>query len=537
LLRSTGSNAFAELPGVPFAVDIGKAGPAAVVQASGMLPALIRRMRIHFGIVSETVMLLEYATLNVSSRLKPLVVDLDGTLVRSDLLVESTFAYLGHNPLRAVNLLSALRRGKAALKAEIATQTRIDVSHLPYNEHVISLIRKRRAAGSQVYLASASNERYVRAVADHLGLFHGWFASDESENLSSELKARRLVETFGEAGFDYVGNETADLAVWTVASGCIAVGASPAVRSTLMDMNPDSIVFENTTGRDRAWIKLLRLHQWAKNALVFVPLVTAQRFDLLAFGEGIGAFLSFSLAASAIYILNDLVDLDADRKHPSKKRRPLAAGAVSVTSAIALIPALLIGGFIGALTINSFLAAVLLAYVSLTTAYTFVLKRKMLVDVVALASLYTIRVIGGSVAISVPISEWLLAFSMFIFMALALIKRYVELTTRIDAALSDPNNRNYRKSDLDIVAALAAAAGFNAVTVFALYISSDAVRPLYRYPQMLWLICPVLMYWLGRALLMAHRRLIDDDPIVFALRDWNSYAALALIGLILIAAR
>lgn len=492
----------------------------------------------HFGTVTQgTAIMPSDSEKSIPSKLKPLVVDLDGTLVRSDLLVESAFAHLGHNPLRVVGLLSAIRRGKAALKAEIAAKTDIDVAHLPYDEDVVSLIRQSHAAGNQVYLASASNERYVRAVADHLGLFDGWFASNDNENLSSGSKARRLVEAFGEGGFDYIGNGRADLAVWTVASRRIAVRASRTVRSKLVDMDPDASVLENAMGRTRAWIKLLRVHQWAKNALVFVPLVTAQRFDLLAFGEAIGAFFAFSLAASAIYILNDLVDLDADRKHPSRKRRPLAAGTVPITKAMLLIPALLVVGVIGALTIAPSLAAVLLAYLLLTTAYTFVLKRKMLVDVLALASLYTIRVVAGAVAISVPMSEWLLSFSMFIFTALALIKRYVELTARIDEGLSDPTNRNYRKSDLDIVAALAAAAGFNSVTVFALYISSDVVRPLYRYPQALWLICLILMYWLGRALLMAHRRMMDDDPIVFALRDWNSYVALGLIGLILIGAR
>jgi 4-hydroxybenzoate polyprenyltransferase len=475
-------------------------------------------------------------TLSIPPNLKPLVVDLDGTLVRSDLFVESAFAYLGQNPLGAVNLLSAIWHGKAALKAEIAAKTEIDVSHLPYDEGIVSLIRQRRAAGSQVYLASASNERYVRAVADHLGLFDGWFASNDNENLSSGSKARRLVEAFGEGGFDYVGNGHADLAVWTVACRRVAVRVSPTVRSKLIEMDPDATVLENAMGRTQTWIKLLRAHQWAKNVLVFVPLVTARRLDLLAFGEAIGAFLTFSLAASAIYILNDLVDLDADRKHPSKKRRPLAAGTVPITRAMALIPALLVVGLNGALAIAPSLAVVLLAYLLLTTAYTFVLKRKMLVDVLALASLYTIRVVGGAVAISVPMSEWLLGFSMFIFTALALIKRYVELAARIDKELSDPTNRNYRKSDLDIVAALAAAASFNAVTVFALYISSDVVRSLYRYPEALWFICLILMYWLGRALLMAHRRLMADDPIVFALRDWNSYVALGLIGLILIGA-
>ena len=479
-------------------------------------------------------------TLAIQAESKPLVVDLDGTLVRSDLLIQSAFAHLGHNPLHMFGIFSATLRGKAAVKAEIAAKTRqVDISlSSPYDEDVLSLIRQRRAAGQKVYLASASNERYVQAIADHLDLFDGWFASNDSENLSSESKARRLVDAFGEGGFDYIGNGRADIAVWTVASQRIAVRASSRVRTKLLDIDPDAVVLRNAEGRTRAWIKLLRVHQWVKNGLVFVPLVTAQRyFDFVAFRDAIGAFLAFSLTASAVYIINDLVDLDADRKHPSKKRRPLAAGTLSITAAILLVPLLLGVGLGGALVTSHVLAAVLCIYFLLTTAYTFVLKRKMLADVITLAALYTIRVIGGAVAISVPLSEWLLGFSMFIFTALALIKRYVELAARIDEGLSDPTNRNYRKSDLDIVATLAAAASFNAVTVFALYISSDVVRSLYRYPWALWLICPIMMYWLGRALLMAHRRLIDDDPMVFALRDQNSYVALGLIGLILLAAR
>jgi 4-hydroxybenzoate polyprenyltransferase len=304
-----------------------------------------------------------------------------------------------------------------------------------------------------------------------------------------------------------------------------------------MNISPDATVLEGAKGGAGEWIKLLRVHQWSKNALVFVPVVTAQRFDFAAFCDASAAFLFFSLAASAVYILNDLVDLDADRKHPSKKHRPLATGSVSIMASIALLPPLLAVSFGGAWAISSHFAGVLLVYLILTTAYTFFLKRKMLVDVITLASLYTTRVVAGAVVISVPMSEWLIGFSIFVFTALALIKRYVELATRIDEGLSDLTNRNYLKSDLDIVAALAAAAAFNAVTVFALYISSDAVRPFYSYPQALWFICPILMYWLGRALLMAHRRLMPDDPILFALRDRNSYIALGLVGLILISAR
>jgi hypothetical protein len=378
----------------------------------------------------------------------PLVVDLDGTLISTDLLVESVFAHLGANPLRIFSLTSSLSRGKASLKADIARETPIDPAHLPYNEQVLSLVRDARERGRPVYLVSASNERYVRGVADYLGLFDGWFASTDSENLSSSAKARRLVDAFGDQSFDYIGNDKADLAVWPKASRRLAVEPSPSVGAALKAMDADAVVLGTPAGRWRAWRQLLRVHQWAKNALVLVPLFAAHRFDLEAVVHAITAAIAFSLAASAIYILNDLVDIDADRKHRSKKLRPLAAGTVSVRQAMAVAPALLLVAFLVGLLVSPWFVAVLLAYLALTTAYTFYFKRKMMIDIVALASLYTLRVIGGAVAIATAPSEWILAFSMFIFTSLALIKRYVELTARLDAALPDPTNRDYRKSDL-----------------------------------------------------------------------------------------
>ncbi|NJL07196.1 MAG: UbiA family prenyltransferase [Methylacidiphilales bacterium] len=466
----------------------------------------------------------------------PLIVDLDGTLIGSDLLVESAFGYLGRNPWRIGALVAALARGKAALKSHIAAANEIDVSHLPYNEQVLRLIGEARQSGRPVYLASASNQRYVREVAGHLGLFDGWFASDDAENLSSAAKARRLVEAFGHGGFDYIGNGDADFAVWAVARRRVAVNPSSAVRAKLLKLDPEAVVLARPADRLRTWVKLLRVHQWAKNALVLVPLLTAHKFDPASFGLAIAAFLAFSLAASGIYIVNDLADVEADRKHRTKKHRPLAAGTIPMPEAMVAAAILVAVAVLGGFAIAPAFGGVLCAYIALTIAYTFVLKRKMMVDVIALAMLYTIRVIGGAAAIGVAPSEWLLAFSMFMFASLALIKRYTELAGRLDANQPDPTNRNYRKTDMDIVAALAATAGFNAVTVFSLYVSSDTVRHLYTNPQLLWLICPILMYWIGRALIMAHRRLMDDDPILFAVKDWNSLVAAAAVAAILLAA-
>jgi 4-hydroxybenzoate polyprenyltransferase/phosphoserine phosphatase len=464
----------------------------------------------------------------------PLVVDLDGTLIKSDLLVESGLAHLGADPLRAFSLFSSLKKGgKAQLKADIANTTDIDVSHLPYDARVIALIEAARAEGRPVYLASASNERYVRAVADHLGLFDGWYASDAEVNLSAQRKADRLVDAFGRQGFDYIGNDHADLPVWSAARKCVAISSSQSLRRKLSAVNSDAVLMDRSTGGAAAWIKLLRPHQWVKNALVFVPVLTAHRFDLEAMLLGLAAFVAFSAAASSVYVVNDLVDIDADRKHPRKRKRPLAAGSVPIIPAIFVALLLILIALPIGLSIGLNFFAVLVTYLVVTTAYSFFLKRKMMIDITVLAALYTIRVIGGVEAISVPISEWLLAFSMFIFTSLALIKRYVELAMRIDGNLPELSNRNYKKADLDIVGTLAAAAGFNAVTVFALFISSDAVRQAYRHPHLLWLVCPLLMYWIGRALLMAHRRLMHDDPILFALKDWNSLATFGLIGIVM----
>ena len=461
--------------------------------------------------------------------------DVDGTLIRTDLLVESFFSFLGANPLRIFSLLSSLAKGKGPLKAEIAGETPIDAANLPYNQRVLSLINEARASGKAVYLASASNESYVRGIAEYLGLFDGWFASTDSENLSSAAKAERLVDAFGKKGFDYIGNDKADLAVWAEAKRCFAVEPASSVRDALKRMDPAAVVLEAPSGGLRAWLKLLRIHQWTKNALIFVPIFAAHLFGLPLIAKAIVAMIAFSLAASSIYILNDLVDLDADRMHRTKKLRPLAAGTVSVRKAMVAAPALLVVAIGIGLLVSQQFVAVLVAYLALTTAYTFYLKRKMLVDIIALASLFTLRIIAGSAVVGLAPSEWILAFSMFIFTALALIKRYVELTARLDAALGDPTNRNYRKSDLALLGALAAASGFNAVTVFALYVSSDTVHRLYGHPQVLWLICPILMYWVGRALMMAERRLMDDDPIVFALRDRNSLICFVLIGFVMIA--
>ena len=317
-------------------------------------------------------------------------------------------------------------------------------------------------------------------------------------------------------GFDYLGREAIELP--QLASK--VTRHFSAVKSTRVDW--------------RTWAKLLRIHQYAKNALVLVPLLTAHRFALWSAATAAFAAIAFSLCASSAYIMNDLIDVKADRLHLSKRNRPIASGAILPAHAAIAMAFALAGAIAVASLISLAFLGVLLIYLALTTAYSFYLKRIAVADVVTLAILYTIRVIGGAVAIGVTMSEWLFAFSLFMFMALALVKRHVEL-----AGLRDGDRlpaRDYRADDKSMVAILAAAAGFNSVVIFTLYISSETVRALYAHPQLLWMECPVLMYWIARVMLLAQRGLIDDDPVIFALSDRISWLALGTMCLIMIAA-
>jgi 4-hydroxybenzoate polyprenyltransferase len=466
----------------------------------------------------------------------PLVVDLDGTLVSTDLLYESYFASItqgfNHHWLVFKNLL----KGKAALKAYLAGAGSVNYQLLPYQASVLDVVRGARENGRPVYLATASDRKHAEAIATHLEVFDGIFCSDGNTNLSGKEKARQLVARFGEKGFEYIGDGSVDLPVWSRARQAYVVSESPALLRRVRDIGIPVQKIDGTRGSIRTWLKALRIHQYAKNALIFIALITSHTYNLRSLAHVLLAFAAFCTCASSVYLLNDLVDLSDDRKHPSKRNRPFARGTIPLVQGLIATPVLLAIAFTCAAAVSWLFIGVLAGYFVLTLSYSLSLKRRLMVDIVVLASLYTVRVIAGAVAIPVAPSEWLLAFSMFMFTSLALVKRYVELAMRIDKDLPDPSNRNYRLSDLPTVGALAAASGFNAVTIFALYASSATIQALYHRPEFLWLICPVLMYWLGRVIILAHRRVIDDDPIVFALRDRNSIVSGAAIVAILLLA-
>ncbi|MBR0958526.1 UbiA family prenyltransferase [Bradyrhizobium japonicum] len=421
---------------------------------------------------------------------RTLVIDLEGALLRSELLMEALFS----SPGRMLARFGAGGRPGMAALTEILARAEIDYAHLPYDSDVMNRALAARARGEKIYLVAGRFAGHAAAIAAHLG-------------------------------FDGV-----------VTPADLAAGSLPFDRASIERIENRDVRKASLKTSLKIWAKALRVYQYAKNTLVFVPALTAHQMSLSALGDALLAFLAFSACASGAYLMNDLLDLAADRQHPTKRHRALAAGDLPISSALSAIPALWSFAVAASLCISPLFLGVLGVYLATTIAYSLVLKRKMLVDIVTLAGLYTLRIVAGAVGVGVVLSEWLLIFSLFVFTSLALIKRFSELSMRESAGLADPSNRDYRVTDLQIIAAMAAASAMNAVTVFSLYVSSSAVTPLYSRPWMLWLLTPLLLYWFGRALMMAHRREMPDDPILYAFRDGPSRIAVAAMICIMLAA-
>ncbi len=465
----------------------------------------------------------------------PLVVDLDGTLLHSDLLLESGFAFLREQPLQAFALPAWLAGGKANLKNRLAAAVDIDVTHLPYDERVITLITDARKQGRTTVLATASHQSYADRIAEHLKIFDRVLATHGELNLSAHNKRDVLVQEFGDKGFDYVGNSRDDLPVWAAANRAYVVNPEPGVEARAQRQgNVESVMPSQGSGL-RTWMRALRLHQWLKNLLIFVPLLASHQLlhaDLLL--KGLLAFLCFGLCASSVYILNDLLDLADDRQHERKRHRPFASGQASIKAGLLAFPLLLAAAIgIAALLLPPAFAAALGVYYVMTLLYSFMLKRIMTVDVMVLALLYTMRIIAGTFAFEVTLTFWMLAFSMFIFLSLALVKRYAELRdARQKGRTEKTHGRGYYPDDLEMISSLGAASGYLAVMVLALYIQDPATVALYHHPHVIWLACPLLLFWISRTWLLTHRGQMHDDPILFAAKDRISLLTGALFCLI-----
>ena len=456
----------------------------------------------------------------------PLCVDLDGTLVHTDLLHESTLALLRRNPLYLLMLPLWLLRGKAYLKHEIALRAQPDVALLPYDARVLDLLRE--AGDRRRVLCSASDQRLVDAVAAHVGGFDLTLGSDGRTNLDGAVKAAALVAHFGERGFDYVGNAAPDLAVWSHAREAIVANAGSALVRRLRRDRAVARVLEPRPGIARAALHALRPHQWSKNLLVFVAAIAAHRiFDPPAQQATALAFVAFCLCASGAYVLNDLFDLDADRRHPRKRTRPFAAGRVPIAAGLVGAPLLTLGAFAVALSLPRPFVFALLLYAATTLAYSFALKRIVVVDVLVLAALYTLRIVAGAVAIPVEASAWFLSFAVCLFLGLALVKRYEEVRRVAASDETGVAGRGYLAAHLSAIGIAGIACSVIAVGVLGFYVDSTKSAALYARPHWLWLLLPLLAAWLARVWWLTRRGRMHDDPVVFALTDLPSLAVLA----------
>lgn len=467
-----------------------------------------------------------------------LCVDLDGTLLATDVLWESVLLLLKRKPHLMFLLPFWLLKGKAALKHNIAQKVRLDVANLPYRQDVLDFLIEEKDSGRHIVLATASDRKAAEAIANHLGLFSDVIASDGIENLSGIKKREALEARFSDQGFDYIGNSRVDLPLWEAANAALLVDPSKRMLAKARRKANVKQVFSTKTNRLRTIVKALRCYQWVKNLLVFVPLIMAHKLsDQTKMLDAFWAFCAFSLCASGIYILNDLADLKTDRLHPKKRLRPFACGKLSIPAGLMLSVALLTGAFtIAAAALPFWFSAGLLFYMIVTLAYSFYLKRTTVADVMTLAGLYTLRVLLGGVATGIGISTWLLEFSMFFFLCLAFVKRYTEFDVLQMSSEGRLPGRGYIAGDKDWMLKMGSGSGYLSVLVLALYINDDHVADLYNHPKLLLLICPALLYWISRLWLLTSRGYLEDDPIVFAIKDVRSYLIGIIIAAILVAA-
>jgi 4-hydroxybenzoate polyprenyltransferase len=465
----------------------------------------------------------------------PLAVDLDGTLIATDLLWEGLFLLLRRNPLYLFLVPIWAWYGPVRLKAEIAARVDIDPAGLPYRETLVARLKAERAAGRRVVLATGTPRKFAEAISAHLGIFDAVYATDGGHNLTSSRKCKVLVEAFGDAGFDYAGNSRHDLQCFDAARAALVV--APDRSAARWRAAHDAELFDTPKPTLKTVAKMLRVHQWLKNTLIAVPMVLSHEYlNLGMIVACLLAFVSFSAAASAVYIVNDFFDLALDRKHPTKRNRPFASGLLSMRFGVASAAVLLAVSIATAAFLPPLFWGVLAGYLAITTAYSLSIKRMLLIDVLTLAGLYTVRILAGAAATGVDVSFWLLAFAIFFFLSLALVKRYVELRDSRLVPGERIAGRGYRAEDQDVVAQAGMASAFSSALVLALYIDSDAVRELYPHPWMVWPIAPIVLYLTMRVWILARRDEMHEDPVVFIASDWRSQLVIAIGALMLFVA-
>ena len=454
------------------------------------------------------------------SHTPPLCVKLENTLILTSPLFESILLLVKRNPLFLMLIPLWLCRGLAVLKAEVASRVTPDPDSLPYNHELIAWLKAERTAGRTIWLCADSDELPAARIAQHLRLFEGVLASNRHINFGTSAKASRLVAQFGCGGFDYCGGERGELVIWKQARNAVIVGNDRRLAEQTARYVPTLEVSPPRPSRLKVFFRALRPHQWAKNGLVTVPLLAAHHVNnspaLLATAL---AVVAFCLCASSVYVLNDLLDLAADRANPRRSKRPFAAGHLPISAGFIMTPALLGFAFGIAALLPPYFVLVLGGYYVLTLAYSFALKGQVLIDALVLACLYTLRIVAGAAAVDVPLSFWMLLFSVFLFLSLALVKRYAELDALRIRGQLQALGRGYEVRDLPILQSLGCASGYLSVLVLGLYIDSPEIEALYRHPKIIWALCLLLLFWISRVWMVAQRGAMHDDPVVFALKD------------------
>lgn len=467
-----------------------------------------------------------------------LFVDLDGTLIRSDLFFESILIFLKQKPFNFLQLIVWLIKGRSIAKTMVARNVDLEVENLPYETELIEYIKLKRTQGCQVILATASHWFYARKVAAHLGLFDEVMATNAKYNLKSTKKLKKIRKRANGEPFAYAGDSVADRPIWKAATANIHVNAKKSDIDLSVSQNKLEKVINSRPSTIKYFIKGMRIHQYAKNALIFVPLITSHSYSdaALVLAVLLG-FICFSLCASGVYFLNDLLDLTADRQHPTKRNRPLASGNLSLIAGVIGSLCLPVLAFCIAFLFLPFNFVIILAiYFIITNFYSFYLKRLSTADVIALAVLFTLRVIAGAAAIGVVPSSWLLAFSVFVFVSLAYLKRYIEVSA-MSKEKGKAEGRGYAYADSESIFTLGVSNSTASILVLALYISSSDISTHYPSPQILWLLCLLMLFWTNRLWIGARRGKINDDPVLFALKDSVSRLILIAFGLVILAAR
>lgn len=458
-----------------------------------------------------------------------LVVDLDHTLLRSDMLFESFWSAFSRDWRSPVRSVLTLPKGRAAVKRYLAGTAQVDVSTLPYDAEVINYVKAWRDAGGRTALVTASDNEIAQDIGAHLKLFDEVHGSNGIKNLKGQSKARFLVDTYGEKQFTYMGDSEADLAVWKHADRAITVNLSEAMKAKVAEVTSEFEHLATHKPKIGAYFKAIRPHQWMKNLLVFLPMLAAHQINEANLLASLLAFIVFSLVASGVYVLNDLLDLAADRRHARKRERPFAAGSIPISAGSWMAVGLLSFGIIISAFLGPVFLSVMVGYFALTTGYSLYFKRRIVVDIFVLSGLYTIRIVAGAATTGIPLSVWLLAFSIFFFLSLAAVKRQAELVDNAKLGKLEASGRGYHVDDLPIISMISIGAGYVAVLVMALYVSSPAVMQLYAHPEALWGVCIVLLFWITRTVMIAHRGSMHDDPVVYAAKDRISQLSFSLI--------